>query len=182
MGSVPDPSAMPYRPCVAVMLFNAHGEVFMGRRLPKWERDQIEAPWQCPQGGIDSGEDPATAAHRELREEIGSNNAEVLAESGTWHHYDLPPEALGLALSGKYRGQAQKWFAMQFLGDDSGINLIPPPPHKQEFDAWRWTPIADVPKLVVPFKRPVYMAVIDEFWPIVSGRLQLSQSEIAPRA
>jgi len=165
---------MPYRPCVAVMLFNDAGEVWMGRRVPKWDDGKLDSPWQCPQGGIDPGEDPKKAAHRELLEEIGSNNAACIAESRDWHHYDLPHEALGVALSGQYRGQKQKWFAMHFLGDESEINLIPPPPHKQEFDAWRWVPIKDVPELVVPFKRHIYAAVINEFQPIITHKLSLS--------
>ncbi len=174
---MPHPASMPYRPCVAVMLFNDACDVWMGRRVPKWDDGKLVSPWQCPQGGIDPGEDPEKAAHRELLEEIGSNNAEVLAQARDWHTYDLPYEALGIALSGKYRGQRQKWFAMRFLGDESEINLIPPPPHKQEFEAWRWVPIDEVPELVVPFKRDVYAAVIAEFRPIVTEKLGL-----APRA
>lgn len=166
-----DPAAMPYRPCVAVMLLNGTGAVWMGRRLPKWDEGKLASPWQCPQGGIDPGEDPKMAAQRELLEEIGSNNAEVLAESRDWYSYDLPNEALGVALSGKYRGQKQKWFAMRFLGDERDINLIPPPPHKQEFDAWRWVPVERIPELVVPFKRSVYAAVIDEFKPVIARQM-----------
>jgi putative (di)nucleoside polyphosphate hydrolase len=153
------------------MLFNEAGEVWMGRRVPKWDEGRLTSPWQCPQGGIDPGEDPETAAHRELLEEIGCNNAETLAQSREWHTYDLPYEALGVALSGKYRGQKQKWFAMHFLGDESDIKLIPPPPHKQEFDAWRWVPMDEVPQLVVPFKRDVYAAVLDEFRPVIARKL-----------
>lgn len=165
---------MPYRPCVAVMLFNDAGEVWMGRRVPKWDEGKLISPWQCPQGGIDPGEDPEKAAHRELLEEIGSNNAEVLAQTREWYTYDLPYEALGVALSGRYRGQKQKWFAMHFLGEESDINLIPPPPHKQEFDAWRWVPMDEVPALVVPFKRDVYAAVIEEFRPVIARKLEVS--------
>jgi len=162
-----DPASLPYRSCVAVMLVNLAGDVWMGRRVPKWNAGALVSPWQCPQGGIDPGEAPITAAHRELLEEIGCNNTVTIAESGGWYAYDLPPEALGVALKGKYRGQQQKWFAMRFLGDESDINLIPPPPHKQEFDAWRWVPMDEVPELVVPFKRPVYENVIAEFRPLI---------------
>jgi len=167
---MPDPTTMPYRACVAVMLFNASGQVWLGRRVPKWDNGQPASPWQCPQGGIDPGENPEAAAHRELLEEIGSNNVTLLAQSHAWYTYDLPAEALGVALGGKYRGQKQKWFAMQFLGDESEINLIPPPPHKQEFDAWRWAAIDEVPGLVIEFKRHVYAAVIKEFRPVIAER------------
>jgi len=162
---------IPYRACVAVMLFNARGEIWLGRRVPKWDNQQLNLPWQCPQGGIDPGEAPRDAAHRELHEEIGCNNIKLVAESRYWHTYDLPPEALGVALGGKYRGQKQKWFAARFLGDESEFNLIPPPPHKQEFDAWRWVPMDEVPGLVVDFKRAIYNAVIREFRPVVAREI-----------
>lgn len=166
---MPRPVDLPYRACVAVMLANSEGHVWMGRRVPKWDEGRLSSPWQCPQGGIDPGEDPGTAVHRELLEEIGSNNAEILAESREWYTYDLPEEALGVALNGKYRGQKQKWFAMRFLGHESEINLIPPPPHKQEFDAWCWVPLDKIPELVVPFKRLVYAKVICEFRAVIEG-------------
>lgn len=165
---------LPYRPCVAVMLFNPRGEVWLGRRVPKWDAHLSVMPWQCPQGGIDPGETPEDAVHRELLEEVGCNSVALIAESRNWYSYDLPAEAVGVALGGKYRGQRQKWFAAQFLGDDSEFNLIPPPPHKQEFDAWRWASLDEVPALVIDFKRPVYRAVIDEFRPAISRRFGLS--------
>lgn len=158
-----DPSSMPYRKGVGIMLFNEHGLVWIGRRLPKWEGDHSEYLWQCPQGGIDPGEEPAEAALRELEEEIGTANAQIIAETREWVSYDLPREKLGIALNGKYRGQQQKWFAMRFLGSDDEVNLEPVGDHKQEFDAWRWAELHELPELVVGFKRPVYETVIAEF-------------------
>ena len=74
-----------------------------------------------PQGGIDESEDPAQAALRELDEETGIRSVEIIAERPHWYTYDLPPELLGKAWGGRYRGQKQKWFAVRFLGDDSEI-------------------------------------------------------------
>lgn len=168
-----DTATMPYRPCVAVMLFNSKGEIWLGRRVASVGTDLSTCRWQCPQGGIDPDESPEAAAMRELHEETGCTNAAILAESRDWYSYDLPGEAQGLALGGKYRGQQQKWFAMHFLGDESEFNLIPPPPHKQEFDAWCWASFDRAPDLVVEFKRSVYRSVIAEFRPIVAQQLGL---------
>lgn len=154
---------LPYRPCVGVFLLNRSGAVWVGRRLSKWAGDHSESMWQMPQGGIDEGETPRLAALRELHEEIGTNNAEIIAESRQWLTYDLPPEALGTALKGKYRGQKQKWFAMRFLGRDEDIDIAAKPGHKAEFDAWRWVQVRELPDLVVPFKRATYEAVVAEF-------------------
>lgn len=145
----------PYRPCVGLMLINADGHVFVGNRI-----DVPGRHWQMPQGGIDQGETPEQAAWRELHEEVGTDKAEILAESKTWYPYDLPQALSRRIWKGKYRGQTQRWFALRFLGDDSDIDLTV---HKPEFAEWRWVPLPDLPKLVVPFKRPIYERVIEEF-------------------
>ncbi len=146
---------LPYRPCVGVMLLNREGMVFVGRRI-----DQTMEGWQMPQGGIDPGESPADAARRELAEETGIHSAEILREMQDWLPYDLPAHLLGVALQGKYRGQRQKWIAMRFLGDDSEINLQTAEP---EFAHWKWLALESLPRLVVPFKRDTYAAVITAF-------------------
>lgn len=149
---------LPYRPCVGMLLLNSEGKVFVGRRIDAaGDGDNI---WQMPQGGIDDGESPAEAALRELREEIGTDKAEVLAESSHWLHYDLPSDLVGKIWRGRYRGQKQRWFALRFLGEDSDIDLATAHP---EFDAWRWVELEEVPGLVIPFKRDTYRAVVSEF-------------------
>lgn len=151
-----------YRPCVGIMLLNSDGLVWVGRRIAKWNGDHSAAKWQMPQGGIDDGEDPKTAALRELEEETGTSNGEIIGETEGWLTYDLPDELLGQALKGKYRGQIQKWFAVRFLGQDSEIN-INPTDHKPEFDAWEWRKMEELPDLIVPFKRQIYEQVVAEF-------------------
>lgn len=148
---------LPYRPCVGMLLLNPAGKVFVGRRIDAKEADNV---WQMPQGGIDDGETPQAAALRELREEIGTDKAEIVAESGRWLHYDLPPHLVGRIWDGCYRGQKQRWFALRFLGRDSDIDLATEHP---EFDAWQWVPLEAVPELVIPFKRDTYRAVVSEF-------------------
>jgi putative (di)nucleoside polyphosphate hydrolase len=158
---------LPYRPCVGIMLINGKGLVWVGRRQPKWVGDRSAYIWQMPQGGISAGEDEVTAALRELEEETGVHNVEVLAQAPRWLSYDLPDELLGVALKGRYRGQRQKWFAMRFLGDDSEIDIAPRNGHKAEFDAWRWARVSEIPPLVVPFKRQIYADVVETFAPYV---------------
>ncbi len=144
-----------FRPCVGVMLLNRHDRVLVGRRT----RTPDEA-WQMPQGGIDEGEEPIAAALRELREEIGTDHVEVLAESNNWLRYELPPSLIGKAWKGRWRGQQQKWFAMRYLGDDAEINIATEHP---EFSAWRWVSPAELPNLIVSFKRQVYLDVLHQF-------------------
>ena len=103
----------------------------------------------------------ALAAVRELAEEIGTAHAEIIGEHPAWLTYDLPPELIGKALGGRYRGQRQRWFALRFLGDDAEIRLdLDPHP---EFDAWRWADLADLPAMAVPFKRTIYEVLAASF-------------------
>lgn len=163
-----DRQSLPYRDCVGVAVFNAKGEVFIGRRKLNDELEdnsEVNAPWQMPQGGIDKGEDPLAAALRELHEETSITSVSLLAEAPEWIYYDLPDEALGIALHGKFRGQRQRWFAFAFTGADAEVNVTSPGGGKfsAEFDAWRWEKLSRTPSLIVPFKKDAYDKVFDAF-------------------
>jgi len=162
---------LPYRPCVGIMLFNKHRHVWIGRRAdadPK--RRKYGTWWQMPQGGIDKGEDPARAALRELEEETGVKSAKIIAETTDWLTYDLPADLQGKAWKGRYKGQQQKWFAVEFSGSDDEIMLDEGPAGTHpEFDAWRWAQLPEIVDLIVPFKREVYRKVISEFGHLASN-------------
>jgi putative (di)nucleoside polyphosphate hydrolase len=148
------------------MVINRDGLIWAGRRIAEGNSEYDGSPqlWQMPQGGIDQGEDPLTAAYRELYEETGIRSVTLLAQSRDWINYDLPEEMIGIGLKGKYRGQTQRWFAFRFEGEESEIAINPPPGgHQAEFDAWEWKPMATLPQLIVPFKRAVYDQVVAEF-------------------
>lgn len=150
---------LPYRPCVGIMLLNRDKQVFVARRI-----DMTSEAWQMPQGGVDDGEDASTTAMRELMEEIGTNNARIIATSREWMRYDLPDELISKVWGGRYRGQEQRWFLMEFLGTDADINIDTPHP---EFEEWRWASPHELPELIVPFKRKLYEAIVQEFLPII---------------
>lgn len=152
--------ALPWRPCVGVMLINDTGQVFAAQRIDS------EAPaWQMPQGGIDAGEDAREAALRELQEETGiaPERVQVLAETPDWLRYDLPAEIVPRIWGGRFRGQQQRWFLLRFLGDDSEIDI-----HGREhpeFSAWRWISADRMLAEIVPFKRGIYEQVVATFRP-----------------
>ena len=148
-------SALPYRDGVGIMLLTHDGRVFVARRI-----DTTSEAWQMPQGGIDPGESPLAAAKRELKEETGTDKATLLRESKNWLTYDLPEELIPKLWDGRFRGQKQKWFAMRFTGADSDINIHTPHP---EFCEWRWAAMEELPDIIVPFKRTMYQALVDEF-------------------
>ena len=151
---------LPYRTCVGVMLLNADGLVFIGRRAGGIEHVDDSHVWQMPQGGVDPGEDTWEAAKRELYEETSVRSVEKLGEVPDWLIYDIPRTVAGRAWKGRYRGQRQKWFAARFLGRDRDIDLTR---HEPEFDTYRWVDIDELPKLIVAFKRDVYVQVVEAF-------------------
>lgn len=156
-------SELPYRACAGFMLVNQEGLVLVGERIDK----KALGFWQMPQGGIDPGEDSQTAALRELEEETGitPDLVNVIAPASRPMRYDLPPELLGKVWKGKYRGQEQNWFLGRFLGSDDDINLEAHDP--PEFRDYRWVEPAQLPELIVPFKRAVYEELVAEFSPLI---------------
>lgn len=158
-----DPHAhLPYRPCVGVMLVNADGHAFVGKRIDT--RGQTEGDfWQMPQGGIDEGEELREAALRELWEETGveEHHVVLLAQTREELLYDLPDDLIGKLWKGRYRGQRQYWMLARFTGSDSDIRVDHHDP--AEFSEWKWVEPLELPDLIVPFKKRVYRTVLEEF-------------------
>lgn len=152
-------SNLPYRPGVGMMIINKQRKVFVAKRI-----DTKMLAWQMPQGGIDIGETPSKAAMREMEEEIGTNKGIILAESRSWYSYDIPKFLIQKLWDGNYRGQRQKWFLIEYLGEDEEINLTTSTP---EFTSWKWAEIDKLPEIIIPFKRKLYESVIKEFLPLI---------------
>lgn len=148
-----------YRPNVGIMLLNADKKVFVAQRI-----DTPGPAWQMPQGGIDEGEEPTHAALRELSEEIGTANVEVIYEAPEWIYYALPQNLQEKLWQGQYVGQKQKWFLMRFLGLDQEINIQTTHP---EFSAWKWVAPDLLPSLAIDFKKKVYEDVLALFKPFL---------------
>jgi putative (di)nucleoside polyphosphate hydrolase len=151
-----------YRPNVGVVLFHPDGRVWLGRRAHTPEPYN----WQFPQGGVDPGEDLASAAHRELAEETGARSVTHLGRTDGWLAYDFPPDHGGTKALRGWKGQKQVWFALRFDGAEAEFDLGAHLP--QEFDAWRWGYLDEAPELVVPFKRASYEAVAKAFAPFAA--------------
>ena len=142
---------LPLRSGVGVVVLNKKNEVFVAKRI-----DNPKNYWQMPQGGVDHDEDYLVAAYRELREETGIKNVELIKELDGFTTYKLPTNLLGIIWKGKYKGQKQKWFVMRFLGNDDEINIKT---KKPEFLDWKWIELDKITDLVVKFKLDVYKEI-----------------------
>jgi putative (di)nucleoside polyphosphate hydrolase len=161
-----DPTQLPYRHSVGLCLFNDQGLVLIAER-----RDRRGA-WQMPQGGVQKGETLHIAALRELKEEIGTDNAGIIAQLPEKLRYEFPDwlQYKGGVFRGKYRGQEQDWFALRYRGTDADIKLTNEhEPENPEFIARRWAPLAETPQLIVDFKRPIYEKIAVAFAPLADA-------------
>ena len=153
---------------VGMVVLNKQKNVFVGRKLESNFRMvswYLKQPWQMPQGGIESGEQPYDTVLRELREEIGTDNVKYIAETNDWLEYKLP---VSLLRTGKnpILGQRQKWFLLQYLGKNSDINLNTT--GHSEFDVWKWMTIGNTIRLSVHFKHKLYLEIFKIFKPYIN--------------
>ncbi len=142
---------LPLRNGVGIVVINDQNKVFVGRRI-----DNSKNFWQMPQGGVDDGEDFLTAAYRELEEETSIKNVRLIGELDGYLTYELPKNLIGIIWKGKFKGQKQKWFLMEFLGKDQDINIKT---KKPEFFEWKWIDLEKITDVVVNFKLNVYREV-----------------------
>lgn len=149
--------ALPYRPCVGIMLCNDQGRIFAGQRI-----DNASGAWQMPQGGVEKNEPPENAALRELEEETGipPGAVKIITQTDDWIPYDLPHHLVPKLWKGRFRGQKQKWFLMRFIGEENVINIQTEEP---EFSEWSWLDADNLLEAIVPFKRDTYENVIRQF-------------------
>lgn len=145
-----------YRPAVGMMILNAENKIFVGQRL-----DNKGPAWQMPQGGIGPHEDTDQAMLRELEEEIGTRNVEIIVKSKTWYKYDLPTEIAARLWNGKFKGQKQLWYILRFRGEDKDIDIDT---YRPEFSAWKWVEKSELLELAIPFKRELYTTVLEDLW------------------
>ena len=145
---------LPLRTGVGIIVLNKQNKIFVGKR-----KDNPGDKWQMPQGGVDEGEDYITAMKRELLEETSIKNIEIIKEIEKIYQYELPENLVGIIWKGKYRGQKQKWFITRFLGEEKEINLNT---KNAEFVDWKWIEPKLLPRVIVDFKKDLYLNLLRE--------------------
>ena len=144
-----------YRSGVGIMVINKNKEIFVAKRIGNHSN-----AWQMPQGGIDVGEKEDDAMKRELKEETSIDNIRTIGISKKYLYYNLPYNLQKRFWGGKYLGQRQKWYLVEFLGKDEDINIDTKDP---EFSEWKWVKNQELIKSVVNFKKEIYLDIINEF-------------------
>ena len=151
---------LPLRNGVGIVVLNKENKIFVAKRI-----DNPKNFWQMPQGGVNKGEKLLSAALRELEEETGMKEVELIQEIGGTMTYELPPHLLGIIWKGKYKGQKQKWFLMRYLGNDRDINIKT---EKPEFLEWKWIDLDLLTEVVVDFKLHVYKELKEKIQKIIN--------------
>ena len=157
-----------YRPNAGIIIFNRQGKLL-------WCKRKTGDGWQFPQGGIDDGESPEQAIIRETYEEVGLKHEKIkiIRENDRWINYDVPKNKIPKYFSLKnrrFRGQTQKWFLAEFLGEDSDINLST---HSQiEFTEWTWSSYWHPVAKGVEFKRDAYREALKDLLPFYKNYLE----------
>ena len=151
---------LPLRNGVGIVVLNKENKIFVAKRI-----DNPKNFWQMPQGGVNKGEKLLTAALRELEEETGMKEVELIQEIDGTITYELPPHLLGIIWKGKYKGQKQKWFLMRYLGNDRDINIKT---EKPEFLEWKWIDLDLLTEVVVDFKLHVYKELKEKIQKIIN--------------
>ena len=144
-----------YRPNVAAVILSSSYpfkcEILVAKRV---DMDDI---WQFPQGGIDKGETPKEAILRELKEEIGTNDVEILSAYPEWLSYDFPKNTLDKMKP--YVGQKQKYFLVKLRNLD-GVSTDTKVP---EFSDFKFVKSNEIFKYVTSFKKDIYLEVLKYF-------------------
>ncbi len=151
---------LPLRTGVGIIVLNKENKVFVAKRI-----DNPKNFWQMPQGGVNDGENFLNAALRELEEETGMKEVELIQEIDGEMTYELPKHLLGIIWKGKYKGQKQKWFLMRYLGNDDDINIKT---NKPEFLEWKWIELNMITDVVVDFKLHVYKELKEKIQKIIN--------------
>jgi putative (di)nucleoside polyphosphate hydrolase len=155
-----DNKKLPMRNGVGVILLNNKDQVFVGKRI-----DNSGDKWQMPQGGVEDGEDFISAMKRELYEETSIESIKIIKDISQTYQYELPKNLIGVIWKGKFRGQKQKWFIAKFIGNENEINLNTEHP---EFIQWKWIEIDMLPKVIVKFKKNLYLDLLKEIKLVIS--------------
>ncbi|AWD33520.1 RNA pyrophosphohydrolase [Candidatus Fokinia solitaria] len=157
-----------YRLGVGAIIVKSNIGVWQGKRI-----DNING-WQLPQGGIEENENPEEAVLREVYEETGIKNVEMIGNNDVWYQYDFPKEVREKVWNGCYVGQKQRWFVLRFYGTDEEIDILKEP---VEFSAWRWCSVKSVIEDVVSFKRCAYEKFIRDYNHVISDIINITVSE-----
>lgn len=147
-----------YRKNVGIALINKERKIFVGKRFGH----SFPISWQMPQGGMGQNEEEEDTLIREIREELGllPNTFEVIQKSQHYYYYVIPPEMRNSVWNNIYAGQKQRWFLLNFIGQDTDINIQTEFP---EFEIWKWATPEEVLSSIIFFKKDIYSKLLTEF-------------------
>jgi putative (di)nucleoside polyphosphate hydrolase len=138
-----------------MLVYNSKGKLFLG------ERKNRQGHWQFPQGGAEEQYSLRENVKRELAEELGLSRRAIgrIVKLQSTHEYDW--EKIPAYARGRWRGQSQTFWLVEFVGEDSDIALDAY--HDPEFSSWKWCAPRTVRRFAAPQRLPGYEAPLREF-------------------
>jgi putative (di)nucleoside polyphosphate hydrolase len=146
---------LPLRPNVCMLVYNREGELLLGKRINRRNH------WQFPQGGAEPELSIRENVIREIREELGIKRRKLgkLTKLKSTHQYDwIKPPTYA---HGRWRGQSQTFWLVEFLGEDADIDLTAD--KDPEFKSFRWCSVAEVRRLAAKERLPGYRGALREY-------------------
>lgn len=138
-----------------MLVHNSKGRFFLGERAGK-----EKGRWQFPQGGVEPSLTLRQNVFKELHEELGLTKEMIgrVRKLKARHSYDW--DKVPAYARGKWRGQSQTFWLVEFIGKDKDINLECD--EEQELQSWKWCSAKQVLKLAEPKRVPGYVQPLEE--------------------
>lgn len=169
--------SLTYRTNAMVVVINKDSKVLLCKRKPRGFIDKPLTPeeelvpyWMFPQGGLLEGEDLATAAKREIEEEVGIKSVELIKEAPQVNTFLWNNSMRPIFKSDyHYKGQEQIAVFLKFFGDDNEIVV-----DDREFNGYQWCDVDKVIETLAPIRREYGEKILPELKDIIDGMVEKS--------
>ncbi len=139
-----------YKPTVSALILNTKNQALLTHN-----KNHGSDFWKLPQGGLEPKESKHEAIMREMEEELGTEELDVLKKSSIRFQYEWPKE---IQEKKGYKGPQLTFFILRCKDEESLI------PNKTELDGIKWVDLERLSSFFtnLPDFQPVLQKLINE--------------------